>query len=443
MSEGITFAAITMYSRNPDPFSEEEIKLLSRLSDNLAFGIMVIRSRNNHAILEKALADSRADLNAMIENVPLALFLLDREGKVRKTNSAALEFTNSQALITMNSRAGSALYCINSVNSAQGCGFSPDCVNCALHSIITDIFEKGINHKNVEMQFTQKMNDMEKNLTFLVSTAIILSLNEILGLVCLDDITERKEAERQIMSFNDRIKSNLIFAEILQHSIEPPEAIEENEYFIYSKIIHCEEMAGDYLDIFRISNFVYIISADVSGHGLIASIFIFIIKAIFKTILVKPIPPVQLISIISEEMKKYLIEDYFFTINILEINIADNSLSYSIAGHPPFIIYNDNEIKVLKETSTCISNMIPIRWSGNAVQLSPRDRIIIFTDGCYEILSENNKILGVSYIEEFIINNRNTSPGLMIKKFIQNLETARKKDTFDDDISICVFGKLN
>jgi PAS domain S-box-containing protein len=443
MSEGRAFAAITIYSREPDPFFEDEITLFSKLADNLAYGIMALRSRITHAMLEKSLTDSHEELNAMIENMPLVMLLLDRDRKIRKMNSAAVDFIRSQDSEIEDRRAGNVMHCINSINSPQGCGLSPDCFNCALRRIITDTFEKGISHKNVEMQFTRKQNDTLKKMTFLVSTTLIHSSNEILCLVCFDDITERKEAELKILSFNDRIKSDLMFAGTLQHSIEPPEVIEESGYAIYSKNIHCEEMAGDYLDIIRIDHFVYIISADVSGHGLIASFFTFIMKAIIKTVLRRPIHPDQLMPIISKEMKKYLVEDYFFTINIMEINIADNLLTYSTAGHPPFIIFNENEIKIFKETSTFISNLIPSRWAGEVVPLSPQDRIFIFTDGIFEVSCENNKILGISYIEEFIKDNRNTPSPLIINKLIQNLKTARKKDTFDDDISVCVFGKQN
>jgi PAS domain S-box-containing protein len=42
---GKAFGAITIYSKDPDPFSEKEVRLLSELAADLAYGIMMIRLR--------------------------------------------------------------------------------------------------------------------------------------------------------------------------------------------------------------------------------------------------------------------------------------------------------------------------------------------------------------------------------------------------------------
>ncbi|MGD0335916.1 MAG: MEDS domain-containing protein [Candidatus Omnitrophota bacterium] len=53
------FGAINIYSREPDPFSEKEVQLLSELADDLAYGIQAIRLRAEHAQAEEEL--HRAD----------------------------------------------------------------------------------------------------------------------------------------------------------------------------------------------------------------------------------------------------------------------------------------------------------------------------------------------------------------------------------------------
>ncbi len=58
MTAGKTFGAITIYSREADPFSEGEIKLLTELADNLAHGIEVLRLRAAQKKAEEALRES-------------------------------------------------------------------------------------------------------------------------------------------------------------------------------------------------------------------------------------------------------------------------------------------------------------------------------------------------------------------------------------------------
>jgi signal transduction histidine kinase len=67
LAGGKPFGAVTIYSREPDPFSEEETKLLVELADDLAFGITAIRLRVAHAQAEQALRASRDELERVVE----------------------------------------------------------------------------------------------------------------------------------------------------------------------------------------------------------------------------------------------------------------------------------------------------------------------------------------------------------------------------------------
>lgn len=79
------FGAITIYSRQPDPFSEDEVRLLADLADDLAFGIRTIRLRAAHAASEAALRESelryRTLFNGMTEGFSLHEMIFDPQGR--------------------------------------------------------------------------------------------------------------------------------------------------------------------------------------------------------------------------------------------------------------------------------------------------------------------------------------------------------------------------
>jgi PAS domain S-box-containing protein len=56
---GKSFGAITIYSRTPEAFSEDETKLLVELADDLAYGITALRLREAHTRAEQALRQSQ------------------------------------------------------------------------------------------------------------------------------------------------------------------------------------------------------------------------------------------------------------------------------------------------------------------------------------------------------------------------------------------------
>ena len=62
-SEEKTFGAITIYSNQLDPFTEDEVRLLSELADNLSYGIAALRLQTEREKAEEAIRDSRSLLN--------------------------------------------------------------------------------------------------------------------------------------------------------------------------------------------------------------------------------------------------------------------------------------------------------------------------------------------------------------------------------------------
>lgn len=84
MSEGKAFGAISIYSREPDPFTENEVKLLSELADDLAYGITALRLR---AALHRSEQNATAILNAITESI----WLVAPDGRILTANSVAAE----------------------------------------------------------------------------------------------------------------------------------------------------------------------------------------------------------------------------------------------------------------------------------------------------------------------------------------------------------------
>jgi len=62
MAEDKAFGAVNIYSKEPDPFSADEVKLLTELADDLAHGITALRLRAAHAKAEEALRESEERL---------------------------------------------------------------------------------------------------------------------------------------------------------------------------------------------------------------------------------------------------------------------------------------------------------------------------------------------------------------------------------------------
>ncbi|MFH0897019.1 MAG: GAF domain-containing protein, partial [Candidatus Bathyarchaeota archaeon] len=100
-ANGQTFGALAIYSSEPDAFDVEEANLLTELADDLAYGIMALRTHAERKRAEEALQKSDAFLKLQIERMPIGLIVWDTEFRVRSWNPAAEKifgFTAEEAL---------------------------------------------------------------------------------------------------------------------------------------------------------------------------------------------------------------------------------------------------------------------------------------------------------------------------------------------------------
>jgi PAS domain S-box-containing protein len=83
------FGAITLYSRQPDPFSTEEQRLLTDLANDLAYGIQAIRMRAARAETERQLRL----LSTAVESAVNGIAITDRNAQILWVNPAFTRLT--------------------------------------------------------------------------------------------------------------------------------------------------------------------------------------------------------------------------------------------------------------------------------------------------------------------------------------------------------------
>lgn len=90
-SNGAMIGALTLYSRFPDPFTEEECKLLSDLADDVAIGICSLRLRKANADAEQTLRQSEKRFRMLFENACDGIFITDAQGRFVDANVRGLD----------------------------------------------------------------------------------------------------------------------------------------------------------------------------------------------------------------------------------------------------------------------------------------------------------------------------------------------------------------
>src|SRR6266850_6317349 len=90
MSDGKPFGALTLYAEEPNAFNERTVEQFTELSNNLAYGVIALRTREERKRAEKELQKQTAYLDELFELAPEAIVLRDVDDRVVRVNQ---EFT--------------------------------------------------------------------------------------------------------------------------------------------------------------------------------------------------------------------------------------------------------------------------------------------------------------------------------------------------------------
>jgi PAS domain S-box-containing protein len=144
---------------------------------------------------EAALQAEKANLDAIFESSPVAMFILDDTTNIVKLNAAAVLMTGGSSSEALQHRPGNALRCIHSLKDPRGCGYSKECKVCSVRNGIESLIAKGGSIHGAELMLELVRNGEAQKVWISVGAEPIQLNGRQHVCVAMDDITERKQAE--------------------------------------------------------------------------------------------------------------------------------------------------------------------------------------------------------------------------------------------------------
>jgi len=196
-ANGQTFAALSIYAKELDAFAPGEVKLLRELADDLAYGIMALRTRAEHMRAEGELRESQERFALFMQYLPGLAYIKDEEGRILYPN----EFPEKA----------------NHWNKKEALGktdfdFWPPEVAEKIREDDHYVFATG--------ECIERIDEVEldgKSIAYLTYKFPILRAGSspLLGSVSID-ITDRRRAEQQLKKSEEQLRhlsSQLLFAQ--------------------------------------------------------------------------------------------------------------------------------------------------------------------------------------------------------------------------------------
>ncbi len=160
-----------------------------------------------------------AEMEAVIDNLPNAIIVVDRDRRVRLANKQALIFSGRVSKEEFfGLRGGEAFGCVNAAKSPDGCGYAPECAFCRLRRAVLEAFEARCGRVGTEAEMTvEGLGPVPLR----VSTNFLEPQGRELVILAIEDIREQKLQE-QLRFENERYRAAMATAGAVCHEMNQP-----------------------------------------------------------------------------------------------------------------------------------------------------------------------------------------------------------------------------
>jgi serine phosphatase RsbU (regulator of sigma subunit) len=259
--------------------------------------------------------------------------------------------------------------------------------------------------------------------------------------VALDEeVARRKELEMRQKAVLNELK----LAQAVQSTLVPANVIRP-EVEVAVRQIPSAYVGGDYLHANVVDGrWLYLVVADVSGHGVSAALVVARIHGLIRRITLEKQMPEAMLDAIHRAALHIFQHTYFFlTIGVFRLDLTDGTLDYATAGHPGQVLLRaDGPMEILRTPNRLLGmdeDVFDPERPSDRTHLKPGDALVLFTDGLFEILSGGGgDVLGESGLRQRIAGLSGLSPTLMAGEILQELADFQGRSKFEDDVSLIV-----
>jgi serine phosphatase RsbU (regulator of sigma subunit) len=239
------------------------------------------------------------------------------------------------------------------------------------------------------------------------------------------------------------IAHELETARQIQSFILPGESVNIDGLRMAARYVPVASVAGDFYDFTKVDEKrLGILVADVSGHGVPASLISSMVKIAFASNIPHAANPAKVLDGINQVLCGKL-ENDFVTAGYVFLDIEEKNMIYAGAGHMPLLLWRAAEKKIyeFREKGTILGQFEDIQLKNIGFALKPDDRILLYTDGIIETGNPNQTLFGLERLKEFIISHAQLPADQFADALIRKLfkwSGKPSEEALDDDLTLIV-----
>ena len=256
-----------------------------------------------------------------------------------------------------------------------------------------------------------------------------------------EEVERRTVLERR----DEQVTSELKLAQSVHRTLVPDD-IQRDDVEVAVHQVPSKFVGGDFLyAAVAADRWLYLIVGDVSGHGVSAALVVARIHGLIRRLtLALRSRPLTVLEKVNKAAMAILKHTYFFmTFGVFRLDLETGMLRYATAGHPPQVLLrHDGKLEELQTRNRLLGmdpDVFDAKRPAGQIHLDPGDTLVLFTDGVFEIPSDQNgEILGEEGLHARLANFNGLAPQLLAGEVLQELADFQGRSTFEDDVSLMV-----
>jgi sigma-B regulation protein RsbU (phosphoserine phosphatase) len=251
----------------------------------------------------------------------------------------------------------------------------------------------------------------------------------------------------------EKIRKDLELAANIQKSLLPQISKIESLSFEWL-FLPSDFLAGDMFGFFRLDeNHIALYHLDVSGHGTSSALLSFALNRMLSQNSIKDgllkepledppyykiVPPHLVVSELNQKFKTDHNLTLYFTIIYGLFDIRTKVLTFTQAGHPPFILAKKSvgELCKVGKGGFPVGMFEELDYESLSISLDPGDRLFLYSDGLTDCKNQNSEKFSEQKLIDLLKSTLHR-PLSDVSSFVRNsISEWKGGNEFEDDITL-------
>jgi sigma-B regulation protein RsbU (phosphoserine phosphatase) len=249
------------------------------------------------------------------------------------------------------------------------------------------------------------------------------------------------EAAQVELAKKERMEREMELAHEVQQSVLPHTFPQIAGFQFAAQNIPARHVGGDFYDVIPLDEKHFGIAiADVSDKGMPAALYMALTRSLLLAEARRARSPRQVLTSVNQLLLEIGQQNMFVTAFYGVVNRDTRRLTYARAGHDQPFLVRQGTVRQLGGQGTLLGilDQNEFQVSEEQVNLSPGDRLVLYSDGLTDIMDSNQERFNRERFLSLVQSYANHAPDQMCAKIFADLMSYRGNAEQYDDMTLLV-----